>query len=130
MERCFCKPSKYTIKEPKYYKTIEYVDKPGIDLSKATTHNVKFHYFTKCDEIVQYRAGYYKGIQRHYLEKHTTKKENDKNDRNCFQREDYQRQSCQCQDQGFESVCKGIDDQMWKEQDRACWFGQSQGVGR
>jgi hypothetical protein len=53
------------------------VGKPGIDLSKATTHDVKFCYCTKCDEIVKYRAGYYKGIQLHYLERHATKKEKD-----------------------------------------------------
>jgi hypothetical protein len=78
MERWFCKPFNSTIKEPKYYKTIEYVGKPGIDLSKTSTHDVKFCYCTKCDEIVEYRAGYYKGIQQHYLERHATKKEKDK----------------------------------------------------
>jgi len=77
MEACFCTPSNSTIKEPKYYKTIKYVSKPGVDLSKATTHDVRFCYCVKCDEIVEYRAGYYKGIQRHYLEKHATKKEKD-----------------------------------------------------
>jgi hypothetical protein len=79
MERWFCKPSNSTIKdkEAKYFKPIEYVGKPGIDLSKATTHDVKFCYCTKCYEIVEHRADYYKGIQQHYLERHATKKEND-----------------------------------------------------
>jgi hypothetical protein len=54
------------------------VGKPGIDLSKATTHDVNFCYCTKCDEIVEYRAGYYKGIHQHYLERHATKKEKNK----------------------------------------------------
>jgi hypothetical protein len=110
-----------TIKEPKYYKTIKYVGKPGIDLSKVTTHNARFCYCTKSDEIVEYRAGYCKGIQRHYLESHTTKKEKDKMAANTSNGKT-------TKEQGSKSICKGIHDQRWKEQDQTCCFPEAKAL--
>jgi hypothetical protein len=53
------------------------VGKPRIDLSKGTTHDVRFSYCTKCDEIFEHLAGNYKGSQCLYPESHATKKEKD-----------------------------------------------------
>jgi hypothetical protein len=66
MKLSFCnRPTNSVIKEPKYYMTLKFVAHSGLaDLSKTTTHDILFCYCTECDQIIEYCAGYYKGVQR------------------------------------------------------------------
>jgi hypothetical protein len=56
-----------------------------------------------------------KRASKNTILKDTQRRKKGQNGHTCFQRKDYQSQSCQCQDQGFKSICKEIVDQTWKE---------------